>query len=130
MWSPMSTVFSMEPLGIRRLCATALSTTKSARKSQTHETISRRRRWRIIFERSIFASSRSTGISAATMRLHFELDELGRINAGVTRGAEPAVVVLDGGAEILKRKIAERVGVNELTNLLDGLLRADEFELR
>src|SRR5579863_10307493 len=105
MWSPMSTVFSMEPLGIRRLCATALSTTKSARKSQTHETTSRRRRLRIIFARSIFASSSSTGISAATMRLHFELDKLGRINACVAGGAEFAVVVLDGGAETVEGKI-------------------------
>ena len=64
------------------------------------------------------------------MRLHFELDELGRINAGVAGGAELAVVVLDGGAETVKRKIAERVGVNELANLFDGVLRADEFQFR
>src|SRR6185437_7161476 len=63
------------------------------------------------------------------MRLHFELDKLGRINTCVAGGAEFVVVVLDGSAETVKGKIAERVGADKLANLLDGFLRDDEFEL-
>src|SRR5690242_18103131 len=126
MWSPMRMVFSIEPLGISRLCAIALSTKNNARISHTHERISRTTFWRVVFSGGTLFELAGWE-SAGTMGLHFQLHKLGGICAGVAGGAEMAFVVFDGGAQAFEREIAERISANEFANLFDGISRGDQF---
>src|SRR5271168_3423341 len=123
-WSPISTVFSIEPLGITRACATLPSIRMNASITQNQETISRQTR---SFFGGVFFFLISTGTispaSAFTMSLYFELHQLRRIVAGVARGAKFSFGVFERRAQRFERKIAQRVRAQELPDFFDGLLR-------
>src|ERR1700761_5895137 len=100
----MSTVFSIEPLGITRACATPPSIRTNARTTQNQETTSAQRR-DLRSCGAAFASVADGELPAAcclrsrfTMRSYFQLDELGGIYARVARRTELFVGIADRSA--------------------------------
>ena len=79
-WSPIKTVFSIEPLGITRACTSVPSTNTNMSITQNQETTSRQTFVLNIFPLAVLSPAR---ISAVTMRRRFELHELRRIVARV-----------------------------------------------
>src|ERR1700722_1601307 len=101
--SPISTVRSMEPLGITRACTNVPSMKRKAMMTQNQETTSRQTLSLVVAGAgaggSMACSPPIASASAFTMSLHFQLDQLGRIAAGVARGAKISFGVLDCGAQ-------------------------------
>src|ERR1700675_4306836 len=123
----MSTVRSIEPLGITRACTSVPSMNRNARITQNQESASRK-----IWSRSVtgfftgaFSTATASATSAFTMSLHFELHQLNRIAAGVARRAKFSLGIFHGGAQRFEREIAERIGSEETPDFLDRFLRAD-----
>src|SRR5688572_20070126 len=57
------------------------------------------------------------------------LNDLRRILAGVAGVAIPILLVRHGVAERLEREIAQRIGLHKSPDLLDGVIRRDQFML-
>src|SRR5579864_2845644 len=130
-WSPMRMVFSIEPLGITRAWTSVPSMKTNARITQNHERSSRLTFWPGVSTGCGFALPFSFFVfSLTTMGLHFQLHQFGGIASGVARRAELAVRVLDGGAQVLKRKITEGIGADEFANFFNRIVRGDQFEFR
>src|SRR5271156_5460312 len=121
----------MEPLGITRACTSVPSMKRNAMMTQNQETTSRQTLSLVVAGAGAWVSmARSTAIASAsafTMSLHFQLDQLGGIGAGVARGAEISLGVLYCSAERGERHIAERVRAEVLANFLDGVIRGNQF---
>src|SRR5579863_5371125 len=126
-WSPIRTVFSIEPLGITRACATPPSIRMKANITQNQDTISRQTRSPVTEARGFLPSGARFSISALTMSLHFELHQLSRIAAGVARRAKFSFRIFHGGAERAERQVPERIGTQELADFLDWLLRGNQL---
>src|SRR5579863_8952524 len=102
-WSPTRTVFSIEPLGITRACTSTPSISRNATITQNQETISRQTLSLVVSSggclRSLSTATASS-TSALTMSLHFELDQLGRVAAGIAGRAEFSLLgIVDGGTQ-------------------------------
>src|SRR5690349_20600383 len=89
-WSPINTVFSIEPLGITRAWATPPSMRTKASATQNHEIASRTIGF---FLRGLRGKAPT---SRFTMSLDFELNEFGGVAAGVAGGAKLPFSVADG----------------------------------
>src|SRR5580698_6280040 len=110
-WSPINTVFSIEPLGITRACATPPSIKMNASTTQAHETTSAHTREFFVCFATCGASEALALCfsSAFTMRLHFQLHQLGGIVARVARSAEFLVRVAHRVAHRIQRYVAQRI---------------------
>src|SRR5580658_3505510 len=127
-WSPTRTVFSMEPLGMTRACTIVPSISRNATITQNHETTSRQIFSLVVAAAGFcFTGASASAVSTFTMSLHFQLHELGRIVAGIARGAEFSVVIFHRRAQSREREVAERIGAEKFANLLDGIVRGDQL---
>src|SRR5579875_2784784 len=133
MWSPIFTVFSIEPLGITRACTRVPSMKMKARITQNHETTSRQTRCCAVagarcgdFSPDLPAAL-ACRASAFTMRLHFQLHELRGICARVACRAEFSFGIAHRRAQRFERKISERIGAQELANFLGRMSRGDQL---
>src|SRR5271170_7276602 len=109
------------------------SISMNARITQNHEISSR-----FTFSPAVAFCSRSSRSSAATaalesaftMGLHLELNQLRRIDARITGGAEFIFVVADGVPQIFQRNVTQRIRFQVGTNLFHGMIRCDQFLAR
>src|SRR5208283_2927056 len=139
-WSPISSVFSMEPEGITRAWPIVPLISRKARMTQTHATISFPMRvlnenLRSVAERFLLALL----VSAFTFHRHrfprfrifrdFQLHEVGGIDAGIATGTEISFRVAYRLAQSPERKIAQGIGTQEFADVFRGIGRGDQFFL-
>src|ERR1700733_5900111 len=118
----------MEPLGITRACTMVPSISRNATITQNHETTSRQIFSLVVAAAGLcFTGASPPAVSTFTMSLHFQLHELGRIVAGIARGAEFSFVIFHGRAQGREREVAERIGAEKFANLLDRIVRGDQL---
>src|SRR5215472_10887201 len=153
-WSPMSSVFSMEPEGMTRACPMVPLISRNTSPTQNQAITSR---WifvligtftSVFFAFSVFALSaftmhhhrpfcgsrltiycnRSGGrIFLGTAPANLQLYQVGRINACVTRRTESTFGVGDGLFERGKREVAERIRAEEFADLFGRLRGGNQF---
>src|ERR1700733_6016662 len=118
----------MEPLGITRACTMVPSISRNATITQNHETTSRQIFSLVVAAAGLcFTGDSASAVSTFTMSLHFQLHELGRIVAGIARGAEFSLVIFHSRAKGWEREVGERIGTEKFANLLDGIVRGDQL---
>src|SRR5450755_2085539 len=132
-WSPISSVFSIEPEGITRACPIVPLISMNANATQNHAMISRSTRWPTgrrfssfsfsLFVASAFTFHRHRALGrwvfyATTVRsipehivggrfAYLELHEVGRVHSSVARGAEAALGIVHRLFQTGQRDVAE-----------------------
>src|SRR5690242_13047984 len=153
-WSPMSSVFSIEPEGMTRAWPMAPLISKKTSPTQNQAMTSR---WIFVFTgtfASVFFAFSVSSFSAFTMHHHrpfsgrgftfhcnrsfrrfalrigpanFQLHKIGRVNPRVTRRTEPAFGISDSLFEGRKREIAERVRAEEFADFFGRVGGGDQL---
>src|SRR5437763_1125072 len=156
-WSPMRSVFSIEPEGMTRAWPMAPLISKKTRPTQNQAMTSR---WIFVFTgtfASVFFAFSVFSFSVFTMHHHrpfsgrgfpyhcnrsfrrftgrighanFQLHKIGRINTRITRRAEPAFGISDGLLQGRKREIAEGTRAEEFADFLGRICRGNQLFAR
>src|SRR5690349_14384091 len=142
-WSPMSSVFSIEPEGMTRAWPMAPLISKKTSPTQNQAMTSR---WIFVFTGrlasaffvfsfslsvftmhhhrpfcgrgfSFYCNRRRARFSVGSRFAYFQLHKIGRVNARITRRAEPAFGIGDGLFEGRKREITERIRAEEFADV-------------
>src|SRR5690349_14705435 len=151
-WSPMSSVFSIEPEGITRAWPMAPLMSRKTRPTQNHAMTSR---WifvpigilvSVFFVLSALMLSaftihhhrplcgrgfpiycnRRTGLFSVGSRLaDFQLDKIRRVNTRIARRAKPAFGVRDGFFERRKGQVAKRICAEEFADFFGRVRGSD-----
>src|SRR5690349_16659433 len=156
-WSPMSSVFSIEPEGMTR--AWPMAPLISKKTSPTHNQ-AMTSHWIFVCTgtfASVFFAFPVSSFSAFTMHHHrpfsgrgfifycnrsfhpfavrirlanFQLHKIGRVNPRITRRTEPAFGISDSLFEGRKREIAERIRAEEFADFFGRVGGGDQFFAR
>src|SRR5690242_15078787 len=159
-WSPMSSVFSIEPEGMTRAWPMAPLISKKTSPTQNQAMTSR---WIFVFTGtfasaffdfsvfSVFSTSAFTmhhhrpfsgrgfpfhcnrsfrGFAVGIGPANLQLHKIGRVNPRITRRTEPVFGISDGLLEGRKREIAEGVRAEELADLLGRIGRGNQLLAR
>src|SRR5215831_13189796 len=155
-WSPMSSVFSMEPEGMTRAWPMAPLMSRKTSPTQNQAITSR---WILVFTGTLASTFFvfSFSLSAFTMHHHrpfsgrgfafhcnrsfrrftvrirpayFQLHKIGRVNPRITRRTEPVFGIGDSLLEGRKREIAERIRGQELADLFGQIRRGNQLFAR
>src|SRR5215467_665970 len=153
-WSPMSSVFSIEPEGMTRAWPMAPLISRKTSPTQNQAMTSR---WILVFTgtvSSVFLVFSDFSLSAFTMHhhrpfsgrgftfhcnrslrrfavrigpAHFQLHKIGWVNTRITRRTEPVFGISDGLLERKKGKIAEGIRAEEFADLFRRVARGDQL---
>src|SRR5580704_1002651 len=152
-WSPISSVFSMEPEGITRAWPMVPLIRRKARPTQNQAMISR---WIFVFtgrfsSSCVFFFSAFTfhrhwalggrgftavtldsfaGLAVGSAFAHFQLHEIGRIVPRITRRTKLAFGIAEGLPERWQGYIAERIGAEEFADFLGRVGGGNQFFAR
>src|SRR5579864_8870721 len=147
-WSPMSSVFSIEPEGMTRACPIAPLISRKTSPTQNQEITSRRilaftgafssffflsaftmHHNRMLCEPgfTFYCTRRSARFSVRSALAYLQLYKVGRVNPRITRRTEAPFGIGDGLFEGRKREVAERVRPNEFAGLFRGVRGSDEL---
>src|SRR5215469_4326712 len=158
-WSPMSSVFSIEPDGMTRAWPMAPLINRKTRPTQNQAMISR---WIFVFtgrlasafsffvfsvfslsgftmhhHRPFFGSSfilycnrRYAQFSVRSGSANFQLHKIGRVNARITRRTETVFGISDGFFEGCEGKVAERIRAQEFADVLGRVGGGDQLFAR
>src|SRR5215469_7804143 len=158
-WSPISSVFCIEPEGMTRAWPMAPFINRKTSPTQNQAMTSR---WILVFTGrlastfsffvfSVFSLSgftmhhhrpfsgrrftfycnrRCARFPVGSGAAHFQLNKIGRIHTRVARRTESAVGVRDGLLEGRKREIAERIRAEEFADFLGRVGRGYQFFAR